>query len=77
MSKPPEDILKLRDSNRRLLLDFRAALMQQAKEALIAIVAAQPKTTCADLAEVIGENAELGSITLAELLGSKAKKGKV
>lgn len=50
--------------------------MQQAKEALIAVVRAEPKTTCADLAEVIEENAELGAITLAELLGSKAKKGK-
>ncbi len=65
MSKPPEDFTNV-------LKGFREDLMKQAKEALIAVVRAQPKTTCADLAEVIGGNAELGEITLAELLGSKA-----
>lgn len=51
---------------------FQDALAEQAKAALAAVVASQPKTTCAELAELIGSNPTLGSITLAELLGGKA-----
>jgi hypothetical protein len=51
---------------------FQDALAEQAKAALAAVVASQPKTTCAELAELIASNPTLGSITLAELLGGKA-----
>lgn len=50
---------------------FQDALAEQAKAALAAVVASQPKTTCAELAELIASNPTLGSITLAELLGGK------
>lgn len=51
---------------------FQDALAEQAKAALAAVVSSQPKTTCAELAELIASNPTLGSITLNELLGGKA-----
>jgi hypothetical protein len=54
---------------------FQDALADQAKAALVTIVAENPKTTVKDLKELISDNPALGSITLAELLGgSRGRK---
>jgi hypothetical protein len=47
---------------------FQDALAEQAKAALSEVVTRQPKTTVAELAELISSNPTLGSITLNELL---------
>ncbi|MFV8752004.1 hypothetical protein ACNOYE_15770 [Nannocystaceae bacterium ST9] len=47
---------------------FQDALAEQAKAALSEVVTRQPKTTVAELAELIASNPTLGSITLNELL---------
>ncbi len=47
---------------------FQDALAEQAKSALADIVTRQPRTSVADLAELIASNPTLGSITLNELL---------
>jgi hypothetical protein len=48
---------------------FQDALADQAKQALVAIVAKNPKTTVKDLKQLVGDNPALGSLTLSELLG--------
>jgi hypothetical protein len=48
---------------------FQDALADQAKSALVTIVAENPKTTVRDLKDLIGANPALGTITLSELLG--------
>lgn len=48
---------------------FQDALADQAKAALVVIVAENPKTTVKDLKDLISDNPALGSLTLAELLG--------
>lgn len=47
---------------------FQDALAEQAKAALSEVVTRQPKTTVAELAELIASNPTLGSITLNDLL---------
>jgi hypothetical protein len=57
---------------------FQDALADQAKAALVTIVAENPKTTVGDLKDLISENHALGTLTLAELLGGTgraARKG--
>jgi hypothetical protein len=57
---------------------FQDALADQAKAALVTIVAENPKTTVGDLKDLISENPALGTLTLAELLGGSgrpARKG--
>jgi hypothetical protein len=48
---------------------FQDALADQAKSALVTIVAENPKTTVGDLRDLISANPALGGLTLAELLG--------
>jgi hypothetical protein len=57
---------------------FQDALADQAKSALVTIVAENPKTTVGDLKDLISDNPALGTLTLSELLGggrSSARKG--
>jgi hypothetical protein len=53
---------------------FQQALADQAKAALADVVASQPKTTVAELAELVAANPTLGTITLGDLLGGGATK---
>jgi hypothetical protein len=48
---------------------FQDALADQAKSALVTIVAENPRTTVKDLKDLISDNPALGTLTLAELLG--------
>lgn len=58
---------------------FQDALADQAKSALVTIVAENPKTTVGDLKDLISANPALGTLTLSELLGAggraPARKG--
>ena len=54
---------------------FQDALADQAKAALVVIVAENPKTTVGDLRDLIANNPALGSITLSELLGGGGRAG--
>lgn len=49
---------------------FQDALAAQAKAALAGVVAANPRITAKDLAELVANNPNLGSLTLNELLGA-------
>ena len=51
---------------------FQDALADQAKAALIDVVARNPRTTVKELAELVGTNPTLGGLTLAELVGHAA-----
>jgi hypothetical protein len=51
---------------------FHDALADQAKAALVSIVANNPKTTVRDLKDLIADNPALGGLTLSELLGASA-----
>ena len=55
---------------------FHDALADQAKAALVVIVAENPKTTVGDLRDLISNNPALGSITLSELLGGSRRPGR-
>lgn len=55
---------------------FQDALADHAKAALVEIVTKKPNTSVKDLRQLVTENPSLGSITLAELLGATAKKGR-
>jgi hypothetical protein len=55
---------------------FQDALADQAKAALVTIVAENPKTTVRDLKDLISDNPALGSITLSELLGGSRSSGR-
>lgn len=52
---------------------FQDALADQAKSALVTIVAENPKTTVGDLKELISDNPALGTLTLSELLGTSGR----
>jgi hypothetical protein len=52
---------------------FQDALADQAKSALVTIVAENPKTTVRDLKELISDNPALGTLTLSELLGASGR----
>jgi hypothetical protein len=52
---------------------FQDALADQAKSALVTIVAENPKTTVRDLKDLIGNNPALGTLTLSELLGASGR----
>lgn len=49
---------------------FQDALADQAKAALVTIVANNPKTTVKDLKDLISDNPALGTLSLNELLGA-------
>jgi hypothetical protein len=55
---------------------FQDALADQAKAALVTIVAENPKTTVRDLKDLISDNPALGSLTLSELLGGSRGSGR-
>lgn len=48
---------------------FQDALAAQAKAALVDVVATNPRITVKDIAELVANNPQLGSLTLDELLG--------
>jgi hypothetical protein len=52
---------------------FQDALADQAKSALVTIVAENPKTTVRDLKDLISNNPALGTLTLSELLGASGR----
>jgi hypothetical protein len=52
---------------------FQDALADQAKSALVTIVAENPKTTVKDLKDLISDNPALGTLTLSELLGASGR----
>lgn len=52
---------------------FQDALADQAKSALVTIVAENPKTTVGDLRDLISANPALGTLTLSELLGTSGR----
>ncbi len=52
---------------------FQDALADQAKSALVTIVAENPRTTVGDLKDLISDNPALGTLTLSELLGSSGR----
>jgi predicted transcriptional regulator len=51
------------------LTTFHDAIASQARAALISVVASQPNTTVAELAELVAANPSLGATTLNTLLG--------
>ena len=55
---------------------FQDALADQSKAALAAIIAKNPGTTARDLKQLVSDNPSLGGITLGELLGASAPRGK-
>ena len=54
---------------------FHDALADQAKAALVSIVASNPKTTVKDLRDLLTDNPSLGDLTLGDLLGGGAAAG--
>ncbi|PRP90247.1 hypothetical protein ENSA5_66590 [Enhygromyxa salina] len=55
---------------------FQDALADQAKAALVDIVAKNPRTSVKDLKQLVSDNPSLGGITLAELLGTSGGRGR-
>ena len=53
---------------------FQDALADQAKSALVAIVAKNPRTTVKDLKQLVSDNPALGGLTLTELLGGSVSR---
>jgi hypothetical protein len=55
---------------------FQDALAAQAKAALVDVVATNPRITVKDIAELVANNPQLGSLTLDELLGEADGRGR-
>ena len=55
---------------------FQDALADQAKSALVALIAKKPGTTVKELRQLVGDNPALGSLSLGELLGSEGGRGR-
>lgn len=52
---------------------FQDALKAQAKAALVDVVATNPRITVKDLAELVANNPQLGTLTLDDLLGESGE----